>query len=59
MTKVHVLEKFNTTFGNIVNIQTDEIVRVGDKIIGDDGKEYVVKKIQAPTSPADFISVIV
>ena len=59
MTKVHVLEKFNTTFGNIINIQTNEVVHVGDRIIGDDGNEYVVKSVQAPTVPTDFISVIV
>ncbi|MGI5825233.1 MAG: hypothetical protein ACOX7J_06640 [Bacillota bacterium] len=52
MTKVELLDSFNTSAGLALLIKTGERVKVGDKIT--DGKNvYQVKSIRLPSRPSE------
>ena len=51
MTKVIIKGKYNTSFGSVIQVEPDDIVKVGDSVIADDGTVYNVKRIIMPTKP--------
>lgn len=60
MTKVHIIEKFKTSFGEIAIINKQHKLSIGDKIFDDNGNEYIVKGFQMPTKPnEDLIGICI
>lgn len=51
MTKVHVLEKFNTSFGEVLIVKDVTGLSIGDKILSNNGNAYTIKGFHAPTTP--------
>ena len=41
--KVNVLDKFNTSAGKRITVETDEIIRVGETIIDQDGNHTILQ----------------
>lgn len=59
MTKVELIEEFNTSMGKVYQIKTEDTISVGD-IVVIAGKEEVVKQIIMPTKPEiDSFSIVV
>ena len=59
MTRVIIKERYKTSFGNIIQVETSEIIKIGDSVIGDDDIVYKIKKIIMPTNPStDFIGLV-
>lgn len=59
MMRVHIAEKFNTSFGIILLTDDTRKFTVGDKITCDDGNEYTIKGIQMGTKPDSMLGLIV
>ena len=53
MTKVHIKDKFNTSFGLVFVVQDDKTFRVGDIIETDNGDHYSIKEFRFPSRPTD------
>jgi len=51
MTKVIIKGRYKISFGDVISVTADEIIHVGDSVLGDDGAEYIVKQIIMPTTP--------
>lgn len=58
--KVELIEKFNLSFGTVLLIKSNVILKVGEKIQAD-GEEYIIKGFMHPAGLYDdkIISVIV
>ena len=57
MTKVIIKGKFNTVWGLTLAVSLDpgSVIKVDDRIAGDDGNNYIVKGINPPTRPGNMI----
>lgn len=59
MTKVIIKERYKTSFGNIIQVESSDVVKIGDSVIGDDGIVYRIKNIIMPTKPTtDLIGIV-
>ena len=53
MTKVHIIEKFNTSFVTVLLTDNTERFNVGEKITCDNGCNYTIIGIQMGTRPTE------
>ena len=58
MKSVDIINRYNTTFGLTLQVRSEEILKVGDTVIGNDGAEYIVKKIMMPSRQSDIIKFV-
>ncbi len=53
MTRVHIVEKFNTSLGTTLITENNTVFKVGEKITCDDGNNYTIRGIQMGTRPTE------
>lgn len=61
MTKVHVKDRFDTSFGLVLVVQAEQNIRVGGVIQDDAGNSYSIKELQFPSRPTeeDLVGLVV